>query len=307
MYAVQGLSERVTDREIADFVTAPLRILAVIVVAAVLRALAGRAIAKLVLSTREGRVSRRIALVGQHAPLLVDNSEVAVERRRQRAATVGAVLRSITNTLISVVAAATVLGMLGINLAPVLASAGIVGVAVGFGAQNLVRDFLSGLFLVLEDTYGVGDVVDLGPATGAVEGIGLRSTRIRDVSGTLWSVRNGEITRVANYSQVWQRALFDLLIVDGQDIQAAGTVVLSTAQAVAGDPSWSGVVLDPPALWGVQEVRPEGIVLRLAVRRRSGHDDFDRALRERLVAGLTEAGVRIFVLPAEVRLLGPTG
>lgn len=290
-----------TDRQVSDLITRPLRILAIIVIALLLRVLAGRTITRLVDSTREGRVGKRLAMLGQRAPLLVDTSEAAIARRHQRAATVGAVLRSGSNVLIGAVAFATVVGELGINLAPIIASAGIVGVAVGFGAQNLVRDFLSGLFLVLEDTYGVGDVVDLGPAVGVVEAIGLRSTRIRDVHGSLWSVRNGEIVRVGNYSQSWQRALFDILLLPGQDVDAARTVMLDTAARVcAGLPE---VALEQPEVWGVTEIRPDGVVLRMAVRRRPFNDAFDRRLREELVRALGAAGVRIFLLPADIHLI----
>lgn len=294
-----------THGPIGVVVVRAVRIIVILAGAVLLRLAAGRGINRVVASTREGGMGRRIALLGQRAAMLVDTSEAAVQRRRQRAATIGTVLRNVTNAVIGVVAFATVLGEIGINLAPILASAGIVGVAVGFGAQNLVRDFLSGLFLVLEDTYGVGDVVDLGPATGVVETIGLRSTRIRDVRGSLWSVRNGEISRVANFSQSWQRALFDLLLLPGQDIDRAREVMLAAAGSLAVEQP--GVVLEEPAVWGVNEIRPDGVVLRLAVRRRPFNDAFDRALRERLVHDLAEAGVRIFMLPADLRLLDPAG
>ncbi len=123
------------------------------------------------------------------------------ERRRQRAETVGSLLRSVTSLVIGVLAVMLVLGEIGFNLGPFIAGAGIVGIALGFGAQNLVKDFLSGIFMILEDQYGVGDVVDLGAASGTVEAVGLRVTRLRDGNGTLWYVRNGEILRVGNKSQ----------------------------------------------------------------------------------------------------------
>ena len=291
-----------TSRQLTDFVIRPGRIVAIIVIALIVRLIIGRAISRFVRSTQEGRLSRRLAVLGEHAPLLVDTSDLAVGRRRARAATIGSVLRSVSNVIILVIAVATVLGQLGINLAPVIASAGIVGVAVGFGAQNLVKDFLSGLFLVIEDTFGVGDTVDLGPATGTVEQIGLRSTRIRDVHGTLWSVRNGEIVRVANYTQAWQRALFDVLVLPNQSIADARTAMLAAAAEVTAREGNAGVVLDPPAVWGVNDIRTDGVIVRLAVRRRPNNDAYDRELREALVAALAAAGVRIFLLPADIRL-----
>ncbi len=286
-----------SGRDFDNYVGRPIRIAAIVLVALVLRAIAGRTINRLVRTTRDGKVSRRIAILGERAPLLVDTSEAAVIRRQQRAATVGTVLRSIANAVIGVVALVTVLGEFDINLAPILASAGIVGVAVGFGAQNLVRDFLSGLFLIIEDTYGVGDTVDLGPATGTVESVGLRSTRIRDVRGTLWSIRNGEIVRVANHSQSWQRTLLDWTVLSGQDIDRARDVVLAEALRVSALPRWQGVALEAPTVWGVEDVHREGVVLRLAVRRKPQHDDYDRFLREHCVKALEAAGIRIFVMP----------
>jgi small conductance mechanosensitive channel len=296
-----------SDRQIDDFITKPVRIVVIIVVALVLRFLVRRAIRRVVLSTREGRVNRRLETLGERAPMLVDTSETATQRRRQRAMTIGTVLRSFSDAVITLIAVATILGEVGINLAPIIAGAGIVGIAVGFGAQNLVRDFISGLFLVIEDTYGVGDAVDLGPASGTVESIGLRSTRIRDVQGTLWSIRNGEISRVANYSQTWQRLVLDLLIPRGQDVDRARAVLQAEAERVSALPEWAGVVLEPPTVWGVQEVRREGVLLRLVVRRRPHYDAFDRVLREQLVKALEAAGVRIFLLPNEVRLLPDDG
>ena len=173
-------------------------ILIVLIAALVLRTLAGRIIRRLVRSTADGRVNRQIERLGQ---AVIDMSPEAVARRRARAGTIGSVLTSVTNVVITTIAAVIVLGELGIDLAPILASAGIVGVAVGFGAQNLVKDFLSGLFLVLEDQYGVGDDVKVGEVVGTVESVGLRSTRIRDAEGTLWHIRNGEVITVGNYTQ----------------------------------------------------------------------------------------------------------
>ncbi|HVU71518.1 MAG TPA: mechanosensitive ion channel domain-containing protein [Mycobacteriales bacterium] len=173
-------------------------ILIVVIAALVLRALAGRLIRRTVRSTAEGRVNRQIERIGH---VVIDMSPAAVARRRARATTIGSVLSSITNVVISTIAAIIIVGELGINLAPIIASAGIVGVAVGFGAQNLVKDFLSGLFLVLEDQYGVGDHVKIGDVEGVVETVGLRSTRIRSDDGTLWHIRNGEVVTVGNHTQ----------------------------------------------------------------------------------------------------------
>src|SRR5262249_41604801 len=126
----------------------------------------------------------------------LDTTLVRTERRRQRAEALGSVLRSSISITIFAIAIMLILGELGVNLAPLIASAGIAGIALGFGAQNLVKDFIAGLFMLLEDQYGVGDAVDLGEATGTVEAVGLRITTVRDVRGVLWYIRNGEIVRV---------------------------------------------------------------------------------------------------------------
>src|SRR5215218_1364081 len=145
---------------------------------------------------------------------LARTGEIPSLRRVQRAETVGALLKSVASFGIWTLAGLLALG-------PLIAGAGIVGVAVGFGSQNLVRDFISGVFMLMEDQYGVGDVVDAGPATGTVEGVGLRTTRLRDVSGTLWHIPNGEIRRVGNRSQGWARALVDIEVAYSTDLDDA--------------------------------------------------------------------------------------
>ena len=155
----------------------------------------------------------------------------------QRAETIASVLRSTVTAVVGTIAFIEILGTLGINLGPIVASAGIVGVALGFGAQNLVKDFLSGIFMILEDQYGVGDVIDLGvgDANGTVEAVGLRITRLRDVKGQVWHVRNGEVVRVGNKSQGWSRAVLDVPVAYGNDVAEASAVIKRRRRrAVAG-------------------------------------------------------------------------
>jgi moderate conductance mechanosensitive channel len=177
---------------------APVRILFIIFVAFVASRLCRRAIRRFTDGITGSASAGRLGLLREHVPMGVG----AVSARAvARAETIGSVLRSIASAVIWAIAAATILGELGINLGPLIASAGIAGVAFGFGAQSLVKDFLSGMFMLLEDQYGVGDVVDVGDAVGTVESVGLRTTRIRDDDGTVWHVPNGQIARVANMSQ----------------------------------------------------------------------------------------------------------
>lgn len=123
------------------------------------------------------------------------------KRQAERARTIGTVLTSTFNAVVWVIAVGMVLGEFGFNLGPVIASAGVVGVAVGLGAQTLVRDILSGIFMLIEDQYGVGDHIKIGDVEGQVERVGLRVTNIRDANDTLWYIRNGEILVVGNSSQ----------------------------------------------------------------------------------------------------------
>ena len=132
---------------------------------------------------------------------LVPGPRNIVARQKERARTIGGVLTSTLKTVIWVVAVAMVLGEFGFNLGPLIASAGILGVALGLGAQTLVRDVLSGIFMLVEDQYGVGDSVDVLDVKGTVEKVGLRVTCVRDTNGTLWYLRNGEILKVGNQSQ----------------------------------------------------------------------------------------------------------
>ncbi len=178
------------------------RILLVIVLAFVLRAVLFRAIKRLIKQATETSVPVVLRPLREKTPsLLIAASPLLSERRKQRAGTIGSALRSVTSIVVFTLAVTTILGELGVDLGPVLASAGIVGVAIGFGAQNVIKDWLNGMFMILEDQYGVGDVIDAGPAIGTVEAVSLRTTRLRGEDGTVWHVRNGEVLRVGNLSQ----------------------------------------------------------------------------------------------------------
>jgi small conductance mechanosensitive channel len=214
-------------------------------------------------------------------------------RSEQRADTVGDAVGSITAGAVWVVGLLLVLDQLGINLAPLIAGAGIAGVAVGFGAQSLVRDFLSGLFILLEDQYGVGDVVTLGESTGTVEDITLRVTRFRSVDGTVWFVPNGEIRRVGNASMEWSRALIDVQVAYDSDVAAVSAAIADEAGVFAAEEDWAPKVLDPPEVWGVQAMGPEGLTIRLVVRTAPRQQYVvARELRTRISSRLRRDGVR---------------
>lgn len=207
-------------------------------------------------------------------------------RRAQRAKTVGSVLRSAATILIFGTAFMMVLSRFGVNLAPVLASAGVLGLAVGFGAQNLVKDFISGIFMLLEDQYGVGDHVDLGDAVGTIERVGLRTTAVRDVSGVVWYVRNGTIERVGNASQDHAVAVVDVPLELDTDVEQAGRVAERAAREAVGN-GLARDVIDPPRVLGVQSVSESALTLRLTTKTRPNKQwAVKRAITERVVSDL---------------------
>ncbi|HEY0638672.1 MAG TPA: mechanosensitive ion channel family protein [Pseudonocardiaceae bacterium] len=280
----------------ADWLVAkPLAILAVVVVAVVIRFLVHRAITRLTTSTSEGNVPFLLRPLKERAPEALRNAvagPLLSERRQQRASTIGSVLRSITSFVVYGIAFVMVLGEFGINLAPIIASAGIMGVALGFGAQNLVKDFLSGIFMMLEDQYGVGDVVDLGEASGVVEAVGLRVTTLRDVSGTVWYVRNGEILRVGNKSQGYAVAVVDLPLGHTADLTKATAIAGTVAAETTSAAPLAEHVLEPPDVLGVESVTADTVTLRLTVKVRAGQQwAVQRALHARIKSAFDAAGI----------------
>ncbi|MFI9815476.1 mechanosensitive ion channel family protein [Saccharothrix variisporea] len=269
-----------------------IRIALTLLIAVVVRFLLRRLIDRLTRGASEQRKPKLLRPLRERAPQAL--GALVSERREQRAKTIGSVLKSVTTIVVFGIAFIQVLTELGMDPAPILTSAGILGVAVGFGAQNLVKDFLSGMFMMLEDQYGVGDVVDLGPATGTVESVGLRITTIRDTNGTVWYVRNGEILRVGNSSQGFAVAVVDLPLAYGANL-ASATEVLTTAalEAVAEEPLEKDTI-DKPQVLGVEKVTPEGLTMRVTVKVRPGRQwAVQRALRAKLMPALEDAGISL--------------
>jgi small-conductance mechanosensitive channel len=182
------------------FVARPIAILLIVILALLLRWSISRAIDRVVRRAGEGSIPSVLART-KAGEVLADLRPGAADRRRERAMTMGSVLKSVASGLVLAVASIMILAEVGVEVAPILTGAGIVGVALGFGAQNFVKDFLAGVFMILEDQLGVGDIVDTGHAVGKVEAVGLRVTRLRDAQGTVWYVRNGEVVRIGNESQ----------------------------------------------------------------------------------------------------------
>jgi len=284
-----------TLAQVVDFVVGkPLTIVAIILAAAVVNRIARRAIRRGLRRLASGGLRERLGAARRRTPISMldtDTGEISV-RSTQRVEALSTVLRSVASFAIWTVAAFMVLGEFGINLGPLIAGAGIIGVALGFGSQSLVRDFLSGIFILVEDQYGVGDTVDLGEATGVVEVVSLRTTRVRSVDGTVWHVPNGAIDRVGNKSQHWSRALLDVQVGYGTDIAHAREVIKGVADEVWREqPGW---VIEEPELWGVEALGPHGVELRLVIKTQPSRQwDVSRVVRERLKAAFDAEGIEI--------------
>lgn len=248
---------------------APLQSLVAVLAGVVLLALSRWLVTRAVRSVVAGGTTvRRTAhgLLRRTGVRAYDSDPLAIARRVQRSETMGSVLRSAAALVIGIIVVTAIANINHWDLGPVLASAGVVGVALGFGAQTLVKDFLAGLFMLIEDQYGVGDVVDLGAATGSVEAIGLRVTQVRDLSGTLWYVRNGEVLRVGNMTQGWSRALVEVLVPSDVDIDEATRVLKEAAADVAANEELAPHVLGDPEVTGYEDLSAESVTLRLLIK-----------------------------------------
>ncbi len=280
-------SEWVLDR--------PIRILFIVLISWIASKLLQRAVARFVKTVAATPNDIRLQSLRERGPgkLLVQESDSA--RAEARAETIGLVLRSIVVAIVWSVAGLMILGQLNIDLAPLIAGAGIGGIALGFGAQSIVKDFLSGLFMLIEDQYGVGDVIDVGDATGTVENVSLRSTTIRDVHGTVWHVPNGEIARVGNYSQLWSRALIDVEVAYDVDLRFAQGVIQRVADEFWNDSEWGGdELMERPEVWGIQNLGASGISIRLVVKTEPSMQwSVERELRLRVKEALDVAGIEI--------------
>jgi small-conductance mechanosensitive channel len=241
-----------------EILVAVLRVIGVLVLALVLRYALAKVIDRLAARASGSRLRSRFAGV-RAAQVMAATVPWRNERQQQRAQAMASLLKSLATVVISLVAVFMVLDVLGYDLAPLLASAGVVGVALGFGAQNLVKDFLAGVCMLLEDQFGVGDVVDMDKASGQVESVGLRVTRLRDDSGVIWYVRNGEVLRVGNKSQGWSPVSLDIQIAHDIDLYRAADLVNSVAAEVAAGEQFKGAVMEVPTVVAIEPVlKPAG-------------------------------------------------
>ncbi|MBE1877312.1 mechanosensitive ion channel family protein [Myceligenerans pegani] len=264
------------------------------------RAAAAEASAAAVDTAHKRRRKVRISPQALGEVLAQTGNGPTADRRAQRARTVGSVLNSTANIAIGVFAVLSIASVLEIDLTGLIAGAGIVGVAIGFGAQSLVKDFLSGIFLLIEDQFGVGDFVDLGGGvTGTVEAMGLRLTQVRNFDGTLWYVRNGEILRAGNSTQEWSRAVAPILVPVGSDVEAVRAALGRAVDRVQEDPETSSALLEAPSVRGVDNVDAFTLTFTLHAQVRPGEQWLiARALRVSAQEELLREGIVVQSIPA---------
>ncbi|MFB9881367.1 mechanosensitive ion channel family protein [Planobispora siamensis] len=285
----------------APLVSGVLAILLIVLVALILRKVAHRLITRVVRRASSG-VGGGLAgrLRGRQTVQPEGLDAVAAERRRQRAETIGSVLRPLASIIVLGTAGLTVLDRLSVPIAPLLTSVGIVGVAIGFGAQELVKDFIAGMFMLLEDQYGVGDVIDVGsavgaPTSGTVEAVTLRITRVRDADGRVWYVRNGTITRVGNESQGWSRATVDVPVAYTADVPAVREILQRVTEDIWEDPDFRDtVIVEEPQVWGIEQISDTAVVFRISAKTiPSRQAEVARELRLRVKAALDREAITI--------------
>jgi small conductance mechanosensitive channel len=246
---------------------------------------------------RRWRARRRAAGANTSGPVVVQSAaasepELVEERRRQRLRALDTILTSAVSVVLFTIAALQILTDMDINLTPLLASASVAGVAIGFGAQSMVKDYLAGILMLIEDQYGVGDVICVGDVTGTVEAVSLRLTRVRDVGGVVWHIPNGSFDQVGNESQGWARAVIDYPVPYEANLTTITSVLSEAADAMWNEPDWRAVMLDAPEIWGAQEVTNDEVTMRIVVKTAPLRQwSVEREMRARVHGALDAAGI----------------
>jgi len=268
----------------------PISILWLVLVALLGRWLLCRLIDRLVRRAQIGVLPDALA----RGPFADPGDETVMNRRAQRARTIGSLLKSIVSGVIFAVVLVMAISELGYDITPLITSAGILGVALGFGAQSLVKDFLSGIFMIFEDQYGVGDTINLGEVAGTVEAVSLRVTRLRDVDGTVWYVRNGEILRVGNQSQNWARSVVDIAVGYKEDVARVRRILQQVAHDLWEDETFGDLIIEEPEVWGVQSLGPDSVVVRVTLKTMPQQQwRVSREMRERVKARFDAEGIQM--------------
>ncbi|MDH5279354.1 MAG: mechanosensitive ion channel family protein [Actinomycetota bacterium] len=246
-------------------------------------------------AVNDSSMGARLAATGVAADPLT------AERYRARTNAVAGLITSVGVFVIVGVGVIAALARLGVNVAPILASAGVAGIAIGFGAQTIVRDFLSGVFMILENQYGVGDLITVNAITGTVEEVGLRITRIRDFDGTVWYVTNGSVTELGNLSQGWSLAVVDVPVGYGADPEVVTQELQRVATDMRDDDAWSAKILPDDITVAAEVMTPMAVTFRIRVHTvPNQHWAVARELRVRALDAMEQAGV-----PSPTRPVAP--
>lgn len=287
-----------TWQEVWNVAETPVRLVGLILFAFLARWLAHRTIDRLA-AQAAGFTPLKLPGNGKAAKLLRSSVTPAArtpynERRGQRANALASLFKSITTAVVGTIVILMVLDALGFALAPLLASAGIAGAAIAFGAQNLVKDFLSGVFMLVEDQFGVGDVINMGDIVGTVEGVSLRVTRIRDGDGVLWHIRNGEVLRIGNKSQGWSALTLDVSIAYDEDVDRVESLLNETAAAMAEEEEWRDKFIEAPTSLGIQQVTSTEVTVRM-LGKCVANEQFavERELRQRIKVVFDKENVKV--------------
>jgi moderate conductance mechanosensitive channel len=280
------LLTRLTPKGVWDWFSGrPLMVVVTIGFALLLRWVLLRSIGRVVTVTLAKSEARRASEPGRARKAIARATGADHERHRQRTLTMGSLLRSIVTLVVGLITILTVMDIFTVPLAPLLASAGVGGVALGFGAQSLVKDFLSGIFMILEDQYGVGDVIDSGTVTGTVEEVSLRVTRLRDGQGVVWYVRNGEIIRIGNKSQGWSTAVVDIAVAYSESLERVIPLIREVVHEIDQSPDWEDQLLEEPHVVGVESITGSVVTIRVVAKTASEQQyAISREIRERVKA-----------------------
>lgn len=271
----------------------PIALVVIVVMALVVRFMVQRTIRAGVDASLRRVRDRSTGGASRAERVLAAATGVNSARHEARTRTLGSLLRHITTIVIVAIAALTILDLVGVPLTPLLTSAGIGGVALGIGAQSLVKDYLSGILMILEDQFGVGDLIDTGQVTGTVEDVGLRVTRLRDGAGQVWYVRNGEIVRIGNQSQGWSTASVEIPVAFDADADRVIGVLKDAMDAIYSDPKWEHVLLQRPEVAGVDRVSGGAMIIKIFAKcAPNQHWGVQRDMNERAQKALRAASIR---------------
>jgi len=214
--------------------------------------------------------------------------------REQRVETLTTILRGTGLVLIVAVAGVMILSELGLNIGPLIAGAGIAGLAIGFGAQALVKDIISGFFILLENQFAIGDVISVGSISGGVEKMSLRATFLRDLEGTLHVIPNGEIRILSNKTKGWARVVINVGIAYKEDVERVLAILDKIGQGMWQDEGYRPLLLEEPAVSGVEELGDSAMTLRIMVKTQPGKQwDISRELRKRIKETFEEEGIEM--------------